>query len=155
MSDTVTAQGPRPAWLTWLLSVLAVLAGVLVVVAFSIGADLGVVKLGMFPAPPVRPPDGLFLEPLVYRSAFAVLGAYITARLAPRAPVTHALVLGGIGVAVSLMGAVMTGGRNDMGPAWYSWALVITTLPLTWLGGVLHRRAGEGDHEGVEGASRS
>jgi hypothetical protein len=144
MSDITRPGGPRPAVLTWLLSLLAVLAGVVVVVAFSMAMDMAVVKLGLFPAPPVRPPDGLFLEPLVYRSALAVLGAYITARLAPRAPVVHALVLGGLGVAVSLTGAVMTAGRTDLGPAWYSWALVISTLPLTWLGGVLARKAGQG-----------
>lgn len=124
----------------WFRSILAVLAGAVIVVALSIGADLAVAALGLFPAPPVRAPDGLFLEPLAYRSLIAVLGAYVTGRIAPRAPVAHALVLGAIGVAVSLLGAIMTAGRNEMGPAWYSWALVATTLPLCWLGGVLARR---------------
>ena len=136
MSD-ITTGAQRPAWLTWTLSVTAVLIGVITVVVLSIVTDMAAVTLGMFPGPPVRAPDALFIEPFLYRSLYAVLGGWVAGRLAPRAPVTHALVLGAIGVAVSLMGAVMTAGKNDMGPAWYSWALVITTLPLTWLGGRL------------------
>jgi hypothetical protein len=27
----------------------------------------------------------------------------------------------------------------DLGPAWYPIALAVTGLPLTWLGGILHR----------------
>jgi hypothetical protein len=140
MTTTIPTPNPKPVWLSVLLSVLAVLAGAAAVVILSIATDMAVVAMGMFPAPGIRAPAPLFIEPLVYRSAFAVLGGFIAGRLAPRAPVAHALALGAIGVAISLIGAVMSAGRNDLGPAWYSWALVITTLPLTWLGGRLARR---------------
>ena len=136
MSQTVEAiKRRKPEWLNWLQSVAAVVAGAFVVVALSIGADMAAVRLGMFPA--VRAPDLLFLEPLVYRSLIAIVGGWIAARLAPRAPVAHALMLGAIGVTVALVGAISMGGKSELGPAWYSWALVATTLPLTWLGGRL------------------
>jgi hypothetical protein len=67
-----------------------------------------------------------------------VLGSYITARLAPHAPMKHALILGGIGFVLSLAGAIGASGMN-LGPMWYPIALVITTLPCTWLGGYLYR----------------
>jgi hypothetical protein len=139
MTGAVATPPPaRPVWVIWLMSVGAVLAAAVVIVALSIATDLAAVRLGMFPA--VRAPDFLFLEPLAYRSLYAVLGGFVAARLAPRAPVAHALALGVIGVAVSLLGAIMSGGRSELGPAWYSWALVATTLPLTWLGGRLAKR---------------
>ncbi len=68
----------------------------------------------------------------------AVLGSYIAARLAPRNPMRHALILGAIGFVLSLAGAIATI-PMDLGPAWYPIALVVTALPCTWLGGALQR----------------
>jgi hypothetical protein len=50
----------------------------------------------------------------------------------------HALVLGAVGLALSLAGAIVTI-PMDLGPSWYPIALVLTALPCAWLGGVLHR----------------
>lgn len=76
---------------------------------------------------------------LAYRCVYGVAGAYLTARLAPYAPMRHALILGGIGVAISLAGAVAAIQIN-LGPAWYPILLVLVTLPCSWLGGVLQRQ---------------
>lgn len=74
-----------------------------------------------------------------YRAAIAIGSGYLTARLAPSAPMRHAIILGGIGMALATLGLVgaMT---MEMGPLWYPAALVITALPLAWIGGVLARR---------------
>lgn len=133
-----TISRPRPLWLSILWSIGAVLAAAFVVVALSIGSDELSVALKLFPG--AGAPDALFLEPLGYRSLYAVLGGWMAARLAPGAPMIHALVLGAIGTAVSLAGAIMAAGHEEFGPGWYSWALVVTTLPLTWVGGRLARR---------------
>jgi hypothetical protein len=83
---------------------------------------------------------GLNLLALAYRCVYAVAGSYIAARLAPYAPMGHALALGFIGLALSLTGAIVTIIKYDLGPDWYPIALVLTALPCAWLGGVLHRR---------------
>jgi len=61
--------------------------------------------------------DGFFLLATFYRTVFGILGAYITARLAPSRPMLHALILGAIGVAVSILGAVVTWNKGpEFGP---------------------------------------
>jgi hypothetical protein len=82
-------------------------------------------------------PD-LNLLALSYRTVYAVLGSYIAARLAPRNPMRHALILGFIGLPLSVAGAIVAI-KGNFGPAWYPIALALTTLPCAWLGGVLYR----------------
>jgi len=65
--------------------------------------------------------------------------SWIAARLAPYAPMRHALALGMIGFVLSLAGAIAALTMADLGPAWYPIALVVTALPCAWLGGALHR----------------
>jgi hypothetical protein len=76
---------------------------------------------------------------LAYRIAYAVVGCYIAARLAPRNPMHHALGLGIVGTVLSLVG-LMAAIQIDLGPIWYPIALVLTALPCAWLGGVLVRK---------------
>ena len=76
---------------------------------------------------------------LSYRIVYGVVGGYIAARLAPRNPIRHALVLGVVGLVVSTAGAIATIPMN-LGPIWYPLALLLTALPCAWLGGVLYRR---------------
>lgn len=78
----------------------------------------------------------LNLLALAYRSVYGVVGSYIAARFAPRAPMHHALALGVVGLVLSVAGAIA---MWDFGPNWYPVALVLTTLPCAWFGGVLHR----------------
>jgi hypothetical protein len=55
----------------------------------------------------------------------------------------HALVLGVIGVVLSIIGAVLTIGRGpEFGPMWYPLALVVSAMPCAWVGGRL-RTAGQ------------
>ena len=80
--------------------------------------------------------SGHSLLALTYHLAYTVLGGYLAARLAPRHPMAHALALGALGVAFSIAGliAITTG---DLAPAWYGWALIVFSLPVTWIGGKL------------------
>jgi hypothetical protein len=117
-------------------SIGAVLAGMLAVVILSLGTDLALHAAGIFPALGDRMSDNLLVLATVYRTIYAVLGGYITARLAPNRPMQHALLNGLIGVALSTLGAVVTWNRA-LGPHWYPLALVVTALPTAWLGGKL------------------
>ena len=119
-------------------SVLAVFAGLVAVVALSLGTDEGLIAAGIFPSfdKPNAFTTGMLLAATAYRSAYAVLGSFIAARLAPSRPMTHALALGVLGFGLATAGAVMMQG---VGPAWYPIALVATALPCAWLGGILAR----------------
>ena len=75
-----------------------------------------------------------------YRVVFAVLGGYVTARLAPSDPMPHAFILGGIGTLLAGAGAFVTITTMNLGPDWYPLALVVIALPASWLGARLQRR---------------
>ena len=126
---------PRRVW----RSAGAVLAGLVAVVALSLGTDQVLHWLDVYPpwGQPMRE-TGDNLLALAYRCVYAVMGSYIAARLAPRNAMRHALVLGVVGFLLSLAGAMATI-PLDLGPAWYPISLVVTALPCAWLGGVLHR----------------
>jgi len=112
-------------------SIGAVLAGFLVIVTLSVGTDTILEQTGVLPRGALFD-TGLLLLALMYRSLYSVIGAYITARLAPNRPMRHALALGVWGIFVSALGALAA---SDLGPAWYGFALVVVSLPLAWLGG--------------------
>ena len=124
-----------------LRSVLAVVAGMIAIIALSVGADAAMHAAGIFP--PLGEPmsNGQLLLALGYRTVFAIAGGYLTARLAPGRRIGHALVLGGIGVVLSTLGAVATwNGGPEFEHKWYPIALIVTSLPCTWAGGWLSER---------------
>lgn len=118
-----------------LKSIGAVVAGVIAIVALSVGTDFVLEALGIFP-----PPDqGLFIAwmlmlALMYRSIYAVVGGYVTAILAPNRPMRHAIILGLIGIVASTFGAIQAW---ELSAHWYPIMLIFTSLPCTWLGGKL------------------
>jgi hypothetical protein len=118
-------------------STAAVVAGLIAIVVTHTGTDHVMHTTGVFP--PYGEPmtdSGQYALALGYRIVFSVVGCYLTAVLAPRNPMRHALVLGGIGVVLSTAGAVM---MWDMGPGWYPISLIIIALPSAWSGGKLHQ----------------
>lgn len=118
-------------------SIGAIVTGILVGVVLSLGTDAGLRAVGIFPATGTMS-DGLFAIATVYRTIYGVLSCYIAARLAPSRPMKHALVLGAIGLAVSLVGAVVTWNMEPpLGPHWYPLALVVLAMPQAWVGGAL------------------
>jgi len=114
-------------------SVWAIVAGFLVVVVFSIGTDVVLHKLGIFPPLGERMADRLFVWATMYRTIFAIIGSYITARLAPSRPMWHAMLGAIIGMIIGTVGAVVTWNK-DLGPHWYPLALIVTGIPCAWIG---------------------
>ena len=119
-------------------SVVAILAGFLAVVVLSLATDQLLHVLQVYP-PWGEPMDatGLNMLALSYRIVYTLLGGFITARLAPRAPMRHVTILGLIGLAAGTAGAIVAITQADLGPNWYPIALAVTAYPCTWLGGRL------------------
>ena len=116
----------------------ALFLGLVVVVFLSLAADQVARILGLLPPLNQPAPEaGALVLPFVYRSVIVVLGAYVVARCAPYSPMGHALVSGALGLVLSIVGAVV---QWDLGSHWYPIAIVLTALPYSWLGGVIHRK---------------
>ena len=116
----------------------AVLAGFVTVFILSLATDQILHVLKIYPPWGEIMSDRLFALATSYRVVYTVLGGYITARLAPYRPLRHALLLGYIGLALSIVGAAATWNHvPPLGPHWYSLAIVATSLPCTWVGGKL------------------
>jgi len=119
-------------------SIGAVLAGMLAVIVLSIGTDVVLHATGVFPPWGQPASDALLLLATAYRTVYGVAGGYIAARLAPDRPMTHALALGVVGLAVSILGAVVTWNKGPaFGPHWYPLALIVLAMPQAWAGGKL------------------
>ena len=121
-------------------SIGAVLLGFVAVFVLSLGTDQVLHVLNVYPpwGHPMPQPE-LNLLALSYRLVYSIVGGYITARLAPRNPVRHAVILGIVGFLVGLVGVIVTLPMN-LGPAWYPIAIAVTAVPCTWLGGILYQR---------------
>jgi hypothetical protein len=135
--SALVATDPTPQPRRLRRSIAAVVAGLVAIFAVTTATDLVLHATGVFPpvdAPPMS--SALFALAFAYRFVFDVAGCYLTARLAPRRPMQHALALGSIGVVLSLAGAIAMWGA---GPAWYPLGLAASALPCAWLGGRLAR----------------
>jgi hypothetical protein len=120
-------------------SVGAGLAGILTAALPAVGADALMQAMGVFPPAGQPMGAGMFLLPTLYRTMFGVAGGYVTARLAPNRPMLHALSVGALGVAVAILGTVLTWNKGpEFGPHWYPLALVALGIPQSWLGAKLH-----------------
>jgi len=118
-------------------SIVAVLAGFLAVVALSTATDAVLHAARIYPPTEQGLHDPLLaLLAIAYRSAFTVLGGWVTAKLAPRAPLRHAGILGLLGLVAGTAGVVATW-NLDLGPHWYPIALAVSGPALCWLGGLL------------------
>jgi hypothetical protein len=124
-------------------SVLAILVGMAVAIALTLATDELLHRIGVFPpwGASMVGFDGALLLATIYRTVYGVLSSYITARLAPSRPMVHALVGGGIGLAVSILGAAVMWNKGPaFGPHWYPVALVVLALPTAWVGGMLRMK---------------
>ena len=121
-------------------SIGAVLAGMFAGIILTLGTDIVLHAIGVFPpwGQSMVGFDGPLLLATVYRTVYAVVGSYIIARLAPDRPMQHALMGGVVGLAVSIVGAAVTWNKGPaFGPHWYPLALIVLALPTAWVGGKL------------------
>lgn len=129
---TNSSKPPRRLW----RSTGAILSGFIAVFVLSLGTDQVFHALQIYP--PWGEPmfdTGLLLLALTYRIVYGIAGGYITARLAPHAPMRHALTGGSIGFVLSIAGGIA---MWDMGAHWYPIALALSALPCAWTGAVLY-----------------
>lgn len=92
-------------------------------------------------AEPGRPPTptvALLAVNLAYSFGAAVLGGWLAAYLAPRAPFAHAVALAVVAAAMALPGIL--GGGSPGQPAWYPAVLAALAIGGILLGGRLTRR---------------
>ena len=124
-------------------SVWAVVSGVLFVIVVTTLVDIVLHVVGVYG--PVSQPldDRLAALATAYRVVITVAGAWLTARLAPDKPLKHALILGGVGIVLGLVGLITTWNKG-LGPRWYGVALVVLALPQCWMGGWLYERQSGG-----------
>jgi len=125
-------------------SLAALFAGLFLNAALSTGTDVVLSLAGVFPELSEYGKADSFTNPmlalaLLYRTLFGVLGCYVTARLAPRRPMFHSLLLGAIGVAIGVVGAIT---MWDASSAWYGIALILVALPAAWVAGSIAQRRG-------------
>lgn len=118
-------------------SILAVFAGLLFIFITHTGMDVLAESLGWMPKRGEPLTDSGLLLASIYRAIFSVIGCYITARLAPQNPMCHALILGGIGVLLSILGATA---MWDAGHHWYPISLIVLSVPYAYLGGYFYAR---------------
>jgi hypothetical protein len=124
-----------------LRSASAVFAGLLSTALVTTAIDAVFHATGVFPPMPTIMSDALFTLALAYRIPLNAAGCYLAGRLAPTAPLRHALGLGALGVVLATIGAVT---MWDCGPAWYSLANIAIALPCALVGGRLAARARNG-----------
>lgn len=111
-----------------------------IILAFMFNALLSVLTdfllefIGVLP----DPTKGLFetwtiLLVLFYRAAYTILAGFIVARFAPNKPMLHAIILGVIGVAITLW-AVNSPDFAQKSKIWFGYTLAAITIPCLWLG---------------------
>ncbi len=116
-----------------LKSIGAVIAGFALLVILSMTTDIILEKAGVMKTEPfVDNPVWLIAIIILYRTTFNTFGCYLTARLAPNKPMKHAIILGIIGVVLTIVGLIA---MWDIPPRWYPISLIVLTLPAAWLGG--------------------
>ena len=122
-------------------SIIAVVAGFVAVLVLSIGTDTILTMYGIFPRQddPGAYLPWMLIVALLYKCNFTILGGYITAALAPNRPMRHAMILGGIGFVIALLGAIINWDNATASGTWYPIALIILTLPSVWAGGKLKK----------------
>jgi hypothetical protein len=121
-------------------SIGALLAGMFAGVILSLGTDVVLHAMSVFPpwGESMVGFDGPLLLATIYRTVYGVAGSYLAARLAPDRPMLHSMILGIVGLVLSIVGTIVTWNKGPaFGPHWYPLALVVLALPQSWAGGKL------------------
>lgn len=118
-------------------SILAIIAGFVVIGALSFGTDAALMAAGVLPphGQPVSTP--LLLLAQGYVAVYAIFGCWLAAYLAPSHPMRHALILGALGLAFNLMNAAALW---NLYPKWFTILSLALVMPYAWIGGRLRER---------------
>ena len=116
-------------------NIKAVFLGFIFVIVFSTATDLLLMQTHMMKQPLDLNPSWFIAFVVFYRSLYSAIGSYITARFAPNQPMRLAMIGGGIGFVLSIVGAVV---MWDQPPHWYPISLIITALPSAWIGAKMY-----------------
>jgi len=117
----------------------AIVGGLVLGLVLTLGTDAILHAVGFFPPYDQVASSGALAVATFYRFVYSVLGSYVGARLAPNRPMWHAMFLGWLNLAASLIGAVITWNRGaQFGPHWYPIALIVLALPAAWIGGAVY-----------------
>lgn len=124
---------------TMLKDMGGIVAGFLVVLVLSVGADMVVETLGILPPanrPELYSPLHLVI-PLVYRSAFTIIGGYVTAWLSTSKPMRNVIILAVVGTVFGALGTFANWDKAEASGVWYPIALLLASPLCVWLGGWL------------------
>ena len=117
-------------------SIWAVVAGLVFTIIVTTLVDFALNAAKVYPAWDQPLDDRLSAIALSYRIVITVIGAWITAKLAPSSPMKHAMALGYLGLVIGLIGVAATWNLG-LGPHWYPIAIAVLSIPQCWLGGKL------------------
>jgi len=122
-----------------LRSIGAIVAGFIFIGVLSSGTDVLVIRA--FPAAfnetGTTTDVPMLLLMAAYVAVYAIVGCYLTARLAPNHPMRHALILGALGLILSL---IVTASLWGTAPAWFHTVNLLLVMPYAWIGGRLRER---------------
>ncbi|HWK90165.1 MAG TPA: hypothetical protein VNP72_09225 [Longimicrobium sp.] len=121
-------------------SIIAIAVGYLYIALLSIGADMALRSLvpDAFPEGAMITDRAVLFGSMAYVAFFAISGCYLAARLAPSAPMRHAMILGVLGQVTTI--AMMVTVAWATAPAWYNLLNLILVMPFAWIGGALRER---------------
>ena len=122
-----------------LKSIGVILLAFVVIAILSTLTDLLLESIGVLP----DPKKGLFviwaiLLTLFYRGVYTIFAGFIVAKLAPSKPMLHAIILGIIGILITVI-AISSPSFSDKAPLWFGFTLAVITIPCLWLGVRINR----------------
>lgn len=132
-------------------SVWSVVAGVVFIIVVTTLVDIALHLARVYPAMGEALDDPLAALATAYRIVIGIAGAWLTAWLAPRKPMKHAMILGLVGTLLGLVGVAVTWGKG-LGPDWYPIALAVLAFPQSWVGGRLYELWSSRSRQGAAGA---
>lgn len=118
-----------------LKSIGAIVAGFALGATLSIGTDFLFDKLRIMSMENFKDNSiSIILLVIIYRFIFNMAGCFLTAKLAPKNPMKHCIVIGIIGTVLSILGSFT---MWDKAIPFYNIAIILISLPSAWLGGKL------------------
>lgn len=119
-------------------SISAIIIGIVVGALLSVLTDFFMDTAGVIDADNFKQtPVAILCVIIAYRFLFNVIGSYITASIAPQKPMAHSIVLGLIGLGVSIAGFFL---MADEATLFYNLGITLISFPSAWVGGKLYIR---------------